>query len=62
MCSYIEPIWEKEVQEKQARKEEVQTMPLYSLRSYSFPTSDLRAGTMPVSTSHLPMRWQIVSI
>jgi len=56
MCPYIEPIWEKEVQEKQARKE-VQGLPLYSLRSYNFSTSDLRGGTMPS-----PTICQIVSI
>lgn len=55
MRPHTELTCEKEVQEQQARKEEVQTMPLNSLRSDHFPPSDLRIGTLPYSTSHMPM-------
>jgi hypothetical protein len=54
MRSHIEPSWEKEVQEEQARKEEVQTLSFHSLRSHHFPPSDLRTGTMPFWSSNLP--------
>ena len=47
MRSHTEPTWEKEEQERQIKKEEVQALPLYSLRSYNFPASDPRSSTMP---------------
>ena len=47
MRSHTEPTWEKEEQERQIKKEEVQALPLYSLRSYNFPASDPRTSTMP---------------
>jgi hypothetical protein len=55
MRSHIESTWEKEEQEEQARKEEVQALSFHSLRSHHFPPSDLRTSTMPFWTSNLPM-------
>ena len=54
MRSHIEPTWEKEEQEEQARKEEVQALSFHSLRSHHFPPSDLRTSTMPLWSSNLP--------
>jgi len=63
MRSHIEPSWEKEVQEEQARKEEVQALSFHSLRSHHFPASDLRTSTMPFWSSNLPsQRWTSLSL